>query len=56
MCPSKRAHIAYLKVDKAFIEIASEYTDFVDVFLLKLAIQLPEHIKINNHTIKVVDD
>ena len=41
----KKAQIAYLKVDKVFTKIFSEYADFVNVFLLKLAIELLKHIK-----------
>ncbi len=43
--PSKRA-----------IKVPSEYADFADVFSPKLATKLPEHIRINNHVIKLVDD
>lgn len=53
---SKSAQIAYLKADKAFTKVFSKYTDFADVFLLKLAAKPPEHTRINNHTIKLVDD
>ena len=56
MHPLKRAQIAHLKVDKAFTKVLSEYADFADVFLLKLAAELPEHTKINNYAIKLVDD
>ncbi len=56
MHPLKRAQIAHLKVDKVFSKVPSEYADFADIFSLKLAVELPEHTKINNHTIKLVDD
>ncbi len=56
MHPSRRAQIAYLKVDEAPIEGPSEYTDFADVFSPKLAVELPEDTGINNHAIKLVDD
>ena len=46
----KKVQIVYLKVDKVFIEIISKYIDFIDVFLLKLTVKLPEHININNHS------
>ncbi len=52
----KRAQIVYLKVDEAFTKISSKYADFVDIFLSKLVIKIPKHTKINDHTIKLVDD
>ncbi len=54
--PSKKAQIAHLKVDKALSKLPSEYTDFVDVFSLKFAAELLEHIEINNHAIELVDN
>ncbi len=54
--PSRRALIAHLKVDKAFTKVPSEYADFANVFLSKLAVELPEHTKINDHAIELVDD
>ena len=48
---SKRVQIVYLKADKIFI---NKCTDFTDVFLSKLAIELFKYIKINNHIIKLV--
>ncbi len=56
MHPSRRAQIAHLKADEAPTKVPSEYTDFVDVFLPKLAIELPEHTGINDHAIELVDD
>ena len=52
----KKAQITYLKVDEAFIEILSKYANFVDIFSLKLVIELSEHIRINDHTIKLVNN
>ena len=43
-------------MDKAPIKVLSKYTDFVDVFLPKLAIKLPKYTKINDYAIKLVDD
>ncbi len=34
----------------------SGYTDFVDVFLSKLVVELPKNMGINDHAIKLVDD
>lgn len=56
MHSSKRAQIAYLKVDKAFIKVSSKYTHFADVFLPKLVVKLPKHMMINNHAIEFIDD
>ena len=54
--PLKRAQIAHLKVNKAFIKVSSKYANFVDVFSSKLAAELSKHTKISNHAIKLVDD
>ncbi len=56
MHPSRRAQIAHLKADEAPTKVLSKYADFADVFSPKLAAKLPEHIGINNHAIKFVDD
>ncbi len=54
--PSKRAQIAHLKVDKAPTKVSIKYIDFEDVFLPKLAIELPDHTSINNYVIKLIDN
>ncbi len=56
MHPSKRAQIAYLKADEASSKVFSKYADFVDIFSLKLAVELPKHTRINNYAIELVDD
>ena len=56
MHPSKKAQIAYLKVDKVFIKAFSKYADFANIFLLKLAVKLSKYIKINNHAIELIND
>ena len=56
MHPLKKAKIAHLKVDKAFIRVSSKYIDFANIFLPKLAVELFKHIGIKNHAIKFVDD
>ncbi len=38
------------------LPIPSEYTDFADDFLPKLAAELLEHTRINDHAIELVDD
>lgn len=54
--PSKRAQIAYLEVDEVFIKVSNEYAEFANVFLLKLAAELLEHMEINNYAIELVDN
>ena len=54
--PSKKAQLAHLKADEAFTKVSSKYTNFADVFLPKLAAELPENTRINNHTIELIDD
>ncbi len=56
MHPSRKAQTAHLKVDKASIKVFCKYTDFADVFLPKLAVKLPEHTRIKNYAIELVDD
>ena len=56
MHPSKRAQIAYLKVDETPIKVLSKYTDFADIFSPKLAAKLLQHTRINDHTIELEDD
>ncbi len=56
MHPSKRAQIVHLKADEALSKLPSEYANFADVFSPKLAAELPEHTRINNHTIEFVVD
>ena len=54
--PSKRAQIAHLKADEPPTEIPRKYADVADVFLSKLAAELPKHTGINDHAIELVDD
>ncbi len=56
MHPSRRTQIAHLKTDEAPSEVPSEYADFANVFSPKLAAELPEHTRINDHAIELVDD
>ena len=51
-----RAQIAALVANEAPTLIPTEYSDFADVFSTELASELPEHIRINDHAIKFVDD
>ncbi len=45
-----------MKADEAPTKVTSKYADFADVFSPKLTIKLPKHMRINNHTIELVDD
>ena len=54
--PSKKAWIAHLKANKVFTKILNRYADFADDFSSKLAAKLPEHTRINDHVIELVDD
>ena len=56
MHPLKKVQIAHLKADEALTKVPSKYTNFADVFSLKLAVELLEHTRINDHAIKLVDD
>lgn len=52
----KKAQIRALIANKTPIEIPAGYLEYVDVFLLDLAMRLPEHIRINNHFIDLVGE
>lgn len=52
----QRTQIGYLKVDEAFIEVSSKYTNFTNFFLSKLTTELSKHIRIINHAIELIDD
>ena len=54
--PLKIAQIAYLKANKAFIEVFSNYTNFANIFSPKLAIKLPKYRGINDYAIELVDN
>ena len=45
-----------MKVDEAPIKISSKYADFIYIFSSKLAAKLSEHIRINDHAIKLLND
>lgn len=49
-----KVQIVSLIVDKIFILVPIEYTNFVKVFSSNFAAQLPEHSRINNHSIKII--
>ena len=53
---SKNAQIAHSKVDNAITKVPSRDTDFADVFLSKLAVELLKYTRINDYPIEVVDN
>ena len=54
MHPVINTQIVYLKANKVLFIVFCKYTDFVDVFLPKLAVELFEYIKINNYIIELM--
>lgn len=53
---SKISLIAHLKIDKASIKVPSKYTNIINIFLSKLAIEFLMYTKINNYTIKLINN
>ena len=43
-------------MDKVPIKVSSKYANFVDIFLPRLATELPKYMRINNYTIELVND
>ena len=52
---SCRLQIFGLIAKKALTKIPAKYSDFADIFSPNLVSKLPEHIRINNHAIKLVN-
>lgn len=48
--------IAFLKVDEAPTFFYSKNADFANIFSKDLVAKLPKHIKINHHTMELVED
>ncbi len=53
---SQKAQIAHWKADGALTKLSSKYTDFIVIFLLKLAVKLPKYTEISNIAIELIDD
>ena len=53
--PSRRPQISGLIAEEAPTKISAKYSDFADVFFPDLAFKLPEHSRINDHAIELVD-
>ncbi len=49
------AQIAALQWDKTFTKISAEYSDYADVFLSNLAIELLENTGMNKYAIKLIE-
>ena len=43
-------------MDEAPTKVSSKYANFANVFLPKLVVELLKHTKINDYTIKLMDD
>ena len=52
----RRSQIAYPKADKAPNKVSSKYTDFVNIFLWKLATKFFKHTRIKNYTIEFINN
>lgn len=50
------AQIKLLKVNKVLITVFAKYSDYTNIFLLKLTMKLPEYTGINNHAIDLEKD
>lgn len=48
--------IVYLKVNSSSIKVSNKYTDFADIFLLKLAAKLLKYMRINDDAIELVEN
>lgn len=53
--PLHKAQTAPLKTDEACIAIWSKYANFVKFLFLVLTVELSLYIRINNHTIKLIN-
>ena len=53
--PLRRPQIDGLIAEEAPMKVLAEYTDLANVFSPNLASELPEHIGINDHSIKLVN-
>ena len=51
-----RVQIAALVANEALTSIFSKYSNFADIFSLKLALEFSEHTRIHNHAIKLMND
>lgn len=54
--PLKKSQIAHIKADKTSIEVSNKFSNFANIFLLKLIGELSKYMGINNYVIKLVND
>lgn len=52
--PSLTAQIAILQQDKARTKVLIKYFDYTDIFLIELAMKLPENTDRNKHVIELI--
>lgn len=52
---SQLPQLALLQWDKTLIKIPDKYKDYADVFLFKLAMELPKNNGINEHIIELIE-
>ena len=53
--PSRKPQVSDLIAEEAPTKVSAKYSDFADVFSPDLAFELPEHTKINDYAIELVD-
>ena len=53
--PFRRPQVSGLIIEEAPTKVPAEYSDFADVFSPDLASKLPEHTRINDHAIELVN-
>lgn len=53
--PFYKVYIACLQVNEALTTVFLEYSDFADIFSLKLTTKQPEHTKIKDHVIDLIN-
>ena len=53
--PFCKLQVSGLIAEEAPTRVPAKYSDFADIFSADLASELPEHTRINDHTIKLVD-
>lgn len=54
--PFWAAQISILQQDKAFIKIPLEQSDYADIFLADLAIELPKNTDMNKHALELIKE
>ena len=52
---SRQVKVGLLVADKAFVKVLFEYSDYTDVFLFDLAIELPKNTSMNKYAIKLIE-